>query len=131
MKNMLSRKNGAFCLVLVMLVAALSVMLTGCSSEPDPNLGTWEATTVSAQGVTMDASEVYGEHGFVVTLDEGGDGIMSVMGTDYNVTWSYEGDGITIIDNVGDPAYCVFTGEEMIIENMADQGIDVTFQRGE
>ena len=113
-------------LILPMAAVLLVGTLTGCGkAEPDPNSGLYEAVSAKVMGMDMDVSEIY-ENGVSFDLQDGGKCVADLDGDTYKIKWSTDGNRVHI-EGRGVELDGTIGGGDMIIENMMDMGIDMTF----
>lgn len=110
--------------VIILLIAALVLSLTGCSSASDPNLGVYEARKASMKGVSLNVSEVY-EGGFSVELKSGNKAVLHIDGEDYNLKWELEGTRFHLIA-ADTEFYGTLKDGTMKLPDFQGSGVDVT-----
>ena len=127
-KKMNAHSFGAKLLSLVLLISVLSMMLAACGGEPDPLCGTWKASSLTAEGQTLNASEIFDE--FVLVLEDGGSGTLTIDGETGDITWTNEEGTLTIIDDAGTEAVATANGEEeLVFTNFGGVGADLYMAR--
>lgn len=87
-------------LALLLVVVSLTVMLVSCGGNSIE--GTWTATE---EGVTM-----------TMTFEDDGTGSMSTLGMTYDITWSTDGDKLTVSMSVMGMTQEVFTDAEYAVD---------------
>lgn len=100
-------------------------MLAGCKAEPDPNSGLYKAVSAQMMGMSMGVEEIY-ENGVSFELKDGGKCVADLDGETFNIKWSTEGNRVHI-EGRGVDLSGTIGGGEMILENMMDMGLDMTF----
>jgi len=113
----------------IVLVAIFVLGMTACgSSEPtDPNAGLYVAATAEAFGIEIEVASIFAG-GFNIELKDNGKCKMEVDGQTANGKWTLDGTAFTVSGGGIDCAGTLSNGE-MILENVLDSGVNMTFIR--
>ena len=115
-------------LLSLLLTACLLLGLAACgSAAPDPNAGLYEADTVEALGMTLQAADVY-ENGLSIELKNGGKAVFRYEGKDYSMKWTLDGQSFTAKGGGAELKGTLANGV-LRIENLLDSGVNITFVR--
>ena len=105
----------------------LAVSLVGCAKpEPDPNSGMYEAVSAEMMGMAMDVSDIY-ENGVSFELKDGGKCEANMDGETAGMKWEVNGDSIHLKGG-GVELDGTIGGGELVLENMLDMGVNMTFK---
>ena len=113
---------------LIMLVSAVlsAGIITGCGKgEPDPNCGRYDAITAETNGISLAASEVFGD-GLAIELKDGGKAILHFDGEDYSMKWTLDGENFQAKGS-GAELNGVLVGGMMWIEDLQGTGVNIEF----
>ena len=113
---------------LIMLVSAvlLTGLITGCGKgEPDPNSGRYDAITAETNGISLAASEVFGD-GLAIELKDGGKATLHFDGEDYSMKWTLDGNDFQAKGS-GAELNGVLVDGMMWIEDLQGTGVNIEF----
>jgi len=129
-KKPLNKRLFLFGGIALAVILVLVLCLTTCGGkEPtvaDPNLGLYNAVTAKAFGLEMSVTDLW-ENGFSVELLDKGKCKLNVDGTKANGKWTLDGTAFTVKGGGFSGEGTLFEGV-LILENVLDQGIDLTFE---
>lgn len=131
MRNM-KFKNAVLAIAAACLAAAMFA-LAGCGATPpkyadSPYVGTWEATTAEAYGISMKVSDILDE--FTIILEEDGKVTAKVNGQEGVGEWEESDKGVTILGGVVGSEDLEFTAKDdkLLVEYSS---ATITFEKQE
>ena len=112
--------------LLLALAMLLSLAACGGSAEEDPNAGKYIGVSAAVGGFAMAMSDVYPGETWI-ELKSGGRGTIMLGGDDFSITWSVEGEEITISVQGEDSIGTLKNGA--IVIDLMDMGCVMTFRK--
>jgi len=115
--------------LLVVMVMAVLFCLVGCGGgkNDDPNVGMWKATSISMLGMDLGVDDVFNSD-VTIELKSNGRFEMIVDGETGAGTWDVS-DGTLNLSSSDANISGKITGTTLVIENIEDTGVDVTFEK--
>ena len=111
-----------------MLVVSLVKGAGGKVDEnADPNLGLYNAVTAEMMGFEMGVEDLWA-NGFSIELQEKGKALLNIDGTEGKAKWSLE-DGEFNVKGGGLDCSGTLENGEMVLENVMDMGVTLTFAK--
>jgi len=120
MKKTLRSVTFALLLLLIPIGAA------ACKNNGDPNVGKWNAVTITALGLTVDIDAAF-QYGASLDLKANGKCTVTIDGDSATGEWSAV-DGILTI-SVKDDSYTAYIEDGILVMSMPDLALDVNFER--
>ena len=110
--------------VAILLIAAVLLSLSACSSKKDEFCGLYKARWATTESITVPVSQIY-ENGFSVELQEGGKAVLTVDGEEYRLKWERDGANIRI-DAADTSFFGTIADGVMALVDFQDSGVDFT-----
>ena len=115
----------------IILALFILVNLAACggnsAKSEEPNVGTWNAISVSMLGITQEIEEVF-EQGVSLELESNGKFNLNMDGEKANGKWKYEDGSLTLNGDGLDLTGTIENGI-LTLNNMLDTGLDLIFEK--
>ncbi len=125
-KKLLFIIGGAALVVILAVVLVLALGGQGAVAE-DPNLGVYNATSAEMWGMEIPISDLWGD-GFSIELKPAGKCTLIVDGSSGSGEWTLES-GVFHLEGSGIDCNGTLANGVLILENVLDMGITLTFER--
>lgn len=119
------KKNSLLRICAAMLLIVCMLTCIGCSSEPDPNAGVYQAYTAEMMGFQIGVDELYPD-GFSIELKNGGKCTITVGNQSANGKWTLDGTALSVSDG-GVELEGTLENSLMTFHNVMDSGVTMTF----
>ncbi len=116
-------------LVIIVLAIVLIVNIFSGGSSDDPNIGVWTAQELTMMGMTMSPEDIYPD-GISLELKSGNKCTLTLDGGDHDVNYEIDGNTFTL-EQYGDEFPGTINGNVIIITNLLNMGLDITFVKGD
>lgn len=125
------KKNSKKILALVMALVLSMAMLTACGGGGGSEATGYEGKYYSSKVDLGDGLVTEGEDaaGMDFELLEGGKVVFDFDGDEFEGEWTLDGDKITLTESSGEGMTGTIDDEKIVVENMLDMGMDVTFTK--
>lgn len=113
----------------IMFAMVFIVCISACKDgkSDDPNVGKWNAVSISMMGIDMEVAELF-EGGVILELKANGRFSIDVDGEEGSGKWEYDGDLFKFSASDADMTG-VIKNDRLTLTNLLGMGMDITFEK--